>query len=396
MTEGAGRRLEAHRPRLQHRRQRRHQHAHRDHQPRSRAPTSPARSPTPSWVRSPSTRTPSPTAAVDFGFTTTGTGLTPFSLDDDADPTLPNTTTFTGLAARPVHGHRECRRQLGAHRPRLQRPAAPATPTRVPQPSPSSPGARRHLHVHQHEVGFDHHQQGRDPRRRRRLRLHDHRHRTRRRSPSMTTPTRRCPTPPPSPACCPARTRVTEGLGRELEAHRPRLQRPAAPATPAHAPRPITLVAGADITCTFTNTKLGFDHDRQGRRHPTARVDFGVHHDRHRTRRRSSLDDDADADAAEHHHVHRPAARPLLASPRVRSPAGTSPASTARTGGTGDTQHAHRDDHTLVAGADVTCTFTNTEQLGSITIIKDASPDSAASTSRSPPPAPVSRRSQPR
>jgi len=33
----------------------------------------------------------------DFDFTVTGTGLTPFSLDDDADPTLSNTQTFTGL-----------------------------------------------------------------------------------------------------------------------------------------------------------------------------------------------------------------------------------------------------------------------------------------------------------
>lgn len=35
----------------------------------------------------------------DFDFTTTGTGLSDFSLDDDADATLPNTRTFTGLAA---------------------------------------------------------------------------------------------------------------------------------------------------------------------------------------------------------------------------------------------------------------------------------------------------------
>ena len=38
-----------------------------------------------------------PDAAVDFAFTTTGTGLSNFSLDDDADPTLSNTTTFSGL-----------------------------------------------------------------------------------------------------------------------------------------------------------------------------------------------------------------------------------------------------------------------------------------------------------
>ncbi|WP_242112972.1 prealbumin-like fold domain-containing protein [Luteimonas aquatica] len=39
-----------------------------------------------------------PDGAQDFAFTTTGTGLSGFSLDDDADPALPNTRTFT-LAA---------------------------------------------------------------------------------------------------------------------------------------------------------------------------------------------------------------------------------------------------------------------------------------------------------
>lgn len=40
-----------------------------------------------------------PNNAQDFAFTTTGTGLSNFSLDDDADGTLPNTRTFTGLAS---------------------------------------------------------------------------------------------------------------------------------------------------------------------------------------------------------------------------------------------------------------------------------------------------------
>ncbi|WP_408950764.1 beta strand repeat-containing protein [Lysobacter sp. Hz 25] len=38
-----------------------------------------------------------PNDAQDFAFTTTGTGLSAFSLDDDADGTLSNTRTFTGL-----------------------------------------------------------------------------------------------------------------------------------------------------------------------------------------------------------------------------------------------------------------------------------------------------------
>ena len=40
-----------------------------------------------------------PNGQQDFSFTTTGTGLAPFSLDDDSDPTLSNTQVFTGLAA---------------------------------------------------------------------------------------------------------------------------------------------------------------------------------------------------------------------------------------------------------------------------------------------------------
>src|SRR4029079_8362107 len=38
-----------------------------------------------------------PNDAQDFAFTTTGTGLSSFSLDDDADPTLSNTQVFSGL-----------------------------------------------------------------------------------------------------------------------------------------------------------------------------------------------------------------------------------------------------------------------------------------------------------
>ncbi|GHF88177.1 prealbumin-like fold domain-containing protein [Deinococcus ficus] len=40
-----------------------------------------------------------PNSAEDFAFTTTGTGLSAFSLDDDADATLANSRTFTGLSA---------------------------------------------------------------------------------------------------------------------------------------------------------------------------------------------------------------------------------------------------------------------------------------------------------
>ena len=38
-----------------------------------------------------------PNNAQDFGFTATGTGMSNFSLDDDADPTLSNTKVFSGL-----------------------------------------------------------------------------------------------------------------------------------------------------------------------------------------------------------------------------------------------------------------------------------------------------------
>lgn len=40
-----------------------------------------------------------PDGAQDFAFTATGSGLTNFSLDDDADPTLSNTQTFSNLAS---------------------------------------------------------------------------------------------------------------------------------------------------------------------------------------------------------------------------------------------------------------------------------------------------------
>ncbi len=39
-----------------------------------------------------------PRARQDFSFTTTGDGWSPFALDDDTNPTLPDTTTFSGLA----------------------------------------------------------------------------------------------------------------------------------------------------------------------------------------------------------------------------------------------------------------------------------------------------------
>jgi hypothetical protein len=40
-----------------------------------------------------------PNSAQDFAFTATGSGVSGFNLDDDADPTLSNTKTFTGLNA---------------------------------------------------------------------------------------------------------------------------------------------------------------------------------------------------------------------------------------------------------------------------------------------------------
>ena len=46
-----------------------------------------------------------PDDAQNFGYTVTGAGLTPFSLDDDADPTLTNTHIVHRLGGRDVHGH---------------------------------------------------------------------------------------------------------------------------------------------------------------------------------------------------------------------------------------------------------------------------------------------------
>ena len=57
-----------------------------------------------------------PNGPTDFGFTTTGTGLSPFSLDDDADGTLPNTTTFSGLLPGSFSVTEDVVAELGPHR----------------------------------------------------------------------------------------------------------------------------------------------------------------------------------------------------------------------------------------------------------------------------------------
>ena len=54
-----------------------------------------------------------PDSRTDFGFTTTGSGLSPFSLDDDADGTLAELHDVHGAPARQLLGDRECGRRVG-------------------------------------------------------------------------------------------------------------------------------------------------------------------------------------------------------------------------------------------------------------------------------------------
>ena len=205
-----------------------------------------------------------------------------------------------------------------------------------------------------------------------RLRLHDQRHRTHAVSTSMTTPTRPCPTRPPSPACCPVPTRDRR-RGRKLEADRPRLHAPAAPATPTHAPRPSTSSAGADVTCTFTNTEAAV-------RSPSTR-----------TPPRQPASTSASRPAAPDSHRSASMTTPTRRCPTPTTFTGLLPGPYSvtegavanwkltgldcTTGGSGDTATRSATIN-LVAGRQRHLHVHQHQTLGSITINKDASPDS--------------------
>ena len=93
-------------------------------------------------------RTRMPDDAQDFSFTAGG-GLSPasFSLDDDADGTLSNTRTFTGVSAQArLLGRREPPPPAGTRR------ARPATTAARCRTSRCRPGEDVHLHVRQREA----------------------------------------------------------------------------------------------------------------------------------------------------------------------------------------------------------------------------------------------------
>ena len=100
----------------------------------------------------------------DFGFTTTGTGLSPFSLDDDNDATLPRTTTFTDIKPGSLLGHREPRHRLGADRSDLRRhQRLDRRQERHDRQHRPHGGWLCHLHVRQRQGRPHHRQEGHEP-----------------------------------------------------------------------------------------------------------------------------------------------------------------------------------------------------------------------------------------
>ena len=126
---------------------------------------SPARSPTAAGTRRGGGRR-GPNDAQDFSFTAGG-GLTPtsFSLDDDADGTLPNTRTLNDVPTGTVTRSRSPCRRVGPGERHVQR----REPGRQHQRRPGRDG---HLHVHQPQARSDRGRQGRAAQRRAGLRLH--------------------------------------------------------------------------------------------------------------------------------------------------------------------------------------------------------------------------------
>ena len=105
-----------------------------------------------------------PNGSTDFGFTTTGAGLSPFSLDDDADATLPSSTTFSNLL--PGNYSVTEGAVAGWALTGLTCSAGGSGDTFDPDRDDHPHcGRGRDVHVHEHEVGFDHDREGRGPRR---------------------------------------------------------------------------------------------------------------------------------------------------------------------------------------------------------------------------------------
>ena len=105
-----------------------------------------------------------PNGPTDFAFTTTGSGLSPFSLDDDADATLPSSTTFSGL----LPGSFSVTEGAVAGWALTGLTCSDGWVRRhLDRDGDDHSGRRRQrdLYLHEHQVGFDHDRQGRGPRR---------------------------------------------------------------------------------------------------------------------------------------------------------------------------------------------------------------------------------------
>ena len=103
-----------------------------------------------------------PNSATDFAFTTTGTGLSPFSLDDDADRDPAQPGHLRQPRSRYLHGCRRCGRRLDAHRSelRLRRVGEHGHAHRDDR---SQRRRCRHLHLYEHRrqpARIDHDRQG--------------------------------------------------------------------------------------------------------------------------------------------------------------------------------------------------------------------------------------------
>ncbi len=158
------------------------------------------------------------------------------------------------------------------------------------------------------------------------------------------------------------------GGRRRLEADGPRLQRRQRAVERGHAAsRRSTSRATEHVTCTYTNTKLGSITVKKLTSPAGAPGSFTFSGDVHGLDRPQRHADDQQP-PARHVHLDRGPTR------RRRSTSGRSPAHDNNSDGVVGTGIAT---FRLEAGENITCTFTNV-QRGSITIVKDAQPDSAA------------------
>ncbi len=114
-----------------------------------------------------------PNAAQDFAFTTTGAGLSGFSLDDDADGTLSNTKVFTVSGAD--FGQKTVSESAVAGWSLTDITCSEGSDAGNDGDDPGRSGRHDHVHVHEQAGRDGHRDQGRDPERSRELLVHDER-----------------------------------------------------------------------------------------------------------------------------------------------------------------------------------------------------------------------------